>query len=293
MTPPNPLPRRRFKDDIELSIIGLGVITAIGMKQSDVDRLVADAVAAGVNYIDTGPRYGGGEGQEKLGRALSSHRDTMFVACKTNLRDASGAREHLETSLRQLHTDHVDLFQFHCVTTDEDVKNILGVGGAAEAFLRARDEGKVRYVGLSAHSEEAAIAIMDQFPCDSILFPINYVCFAQGNFGPQVIKHAQHKNVARLALKAMAYTTWREDEERTFPKAWYRPINPQQRELVAKALYFTLSQDITAAIPPGDEGAFRLALELAAEFEPMPVEAQRSLMASAKDLEPIFSTAQA
>ncbi|MAE63686.1 MAG: oxidoreductase [Phycisphaeraceae bacterium] len=288
---PRTLARRPFRDDVELSIVGLGVITAIGMEQSDVDALVTESVEAGVNYIDTGPRYGDGEGQQKLGLALRPHRDNVFIACKTGRRDAEGALEELELSLEMLHTDHVDLYQLHGVSSREDVEQILAPGGAAEGFLTARDQGKTRYVGLSAHDEDAAIAIMDGFPCDSILFPTNFACFAQGDFGPRVIEHAASRNVARLALKALAYRTWREGEERTHPKAWYRPITSDQRELARRALYFTLSQDITAAIPPGDEQSYRMAVELAADFEPMSEADQQALLDSAADLEPIFARA--
>lgn len=283
------IPRRPYRDDLELSIAGMGVIVLIGMDQDDANRLVAESVDRGVNYFDTGPRYGDGEGQEKLGHALRAHREGVFVACKTGRRDAEGARSELEHSLRQLHTDHVDLYQFHGVSTIDDVQQIVGPGGAGEAFLTARQEGKVRYVGLSAHDEDMAIALMDQFHCDSVLFPINYACFAQGNFGPRVIRHAQNKGVARLALKAMAHTTWKEHEERIYPNCWYRPISHEQRDLVDRALRFTLSQDVTAAIPPGDERAYRLALDLAADFAPLSAEQTEQLLASAVDLEPIFA----
>ena len=282
--------RRLYRDDVELSIVGLGVIVLVGMEQNDANRLVAESVERGVNYIDTGPNYGGGEGQEKMGHAVRPHRDKLFIACKTGQRDAEGARNELEHSLRQLHTDHVDLYQFHGVSTMEQVQQIVGPGGAGEAFLKARDEGLTRYVGLSAHTEEAAIALMDQFDCDSILFPVNYTCFARGNFGPRVIRHAQSKGVTRLALKALALTKWEEQADRTYPKCWYRPISHEQRDLAALALGFTLSQDITAAIPPGDERMYRLAMDLAAAFEPLSPAQREELLASAAELEPIFAS---
>ena len=88
----------------------------------------------------------------------------------------------------------------------DEVERILGPGGAAETFLKARDEGKVRYLGCSAHSEEAALAMLDRFKLDSILFPINFVTMTQANFGPRVITKAKEKGAARLALKALALT---------------------------------------------------------------------------------------
>src|SRR5574340_703171 len=181
------LPRRRYKGNIELSIIAFGGIVVVGQEQKDADREVAQAIDRGVNYFDVAPSYGKGEAEIKLGNALVPHRKNIFLACKTQERTADGARKELEQSLTRAHTGHFDLYQFHAVTTMQDVETILGKGGAGETFLKAREEGKVRHLGCSAHSVEAAFAMLDRFPLDSILFPINYICFGQGNFGPQVI----------------------------------------------------------------------------------------------------------
>ncbi len=169
----------------------------------------------------------------------------------------------------------------------KDVEQIFGPRGAAETFLKAREQGKARYLGCSAHSEEAAIAMLDRFRLDSVLFPINFVCFSQANFGPRVIAHAKEKGAARLALKSLARTSWAPGADRSrHPNAWYEPI--EDRELAAKALRFTLSEDVTAAIPPGDEKSFRMALDLAAGFKPMTGKERADLLASAKGTKPLF-----
>ena len=287
-----PVPRRRYRDDVELSIIGLGGIVVCGMEQKDADAMVARSFDRGINYFDVAPTYFDGEAEIKLGNALKPYRKKVFLACKTTRRDAKGAREELEQSLQRLHTDHLDLYQFHAVTKPEDVEQILGPNGAAETFLKAREEGKVRYLGCSAHSEQAAIAMLDRFKLDSILFPINFVSMTQANFGPRVIAHAKEKGTARLALKALALTpfTGRDDPARVgHPKSWYRPI--ADRELARKALRFTLSEDITAAIPPGDEKVYSLALELAAEFKPLSPAEREDVIAAARGVKPLFPMA--
>jgi aryl-alcohol dehydrogenase-like predicted oxidoreductase len=286
------LAKRRYRDDVQLSIVGFGGIVVVGFEQKDADRLVAESFDRGVNYFDVAPSYWDGEAEIKLGNALRPYRQKVFLACKTTNRDAEGARLELDRSLERLHTDHVDLYQFHAVTTMKEVEQILGPGGAAETFLKARQQGKVRYLGCSAHSEEAALAMLDRFPLDSILFPINFVCFAQSNFGPRVIARAKEKGVARLALKALAHTPWPQgtDHAKTgHPKAWYQPI--EDRELASKALRFTLSEDITAAIPPGDEKIYQMALELAAEFQPLTNKERELLLAGAKGTKPLFPIA--
>jgi aryl-alcohol dehydrogenase-like predicted oxidoreductase len=287
-----PVPKRRYRDDIELSIIGFGGIVVCGMEQKDADAMVAHSFDRGINYFDVAPSYFDGEAEIKLGNALKPYRKKVFLACKTTRRDAKGAREELDQSLQRLHTDHLDLYQFHAVTKPEDVEQILGPDGAAETFLKARQEGKVRYLGCSAHSEQAAIAMLDRFKLDSILFPINFVSFTQSNFGSRVIAHAKEKGTARLALKALALTpfTGKGDPARAaHPKSWYRPID--DRDLARKALRFTLSEDITAAIPPGDEKVYSLALELAAEFKPLSAAEREDVIAAARGVKPLFPIA--
>lgn len=285
--PAGQLPKRPYRDGIQLSVIGFGGIVVMGLDQKAAGRIVAESFDRGVNYFDVAPSYGDGEAETKLGEALRPLRSKVFLACKTTKRDAEGARTELDRSLQRLHTDHFDLYQFHAVTTMKDVEQIFGPRGAAETFLKAREQGKARYLGCSAHSEEAAIAMLDRFRLDSVLFPINFVCFSQANFGPRVIAHAKEKGAARLALKALARTSWAPGADRSrHPNAWYEPI--EDRELAAKALRFTLSEDVTAAIPPGDEKGFRMALDLAAGFKPMTGKERADLLASAKGTKPLF-----
>ncbi len=258
----------------------------VGQEQPAANREVAAAVARGVNYFDVAPTYADGEAETKLGIALEPYRKGAFLACKTTMRDAAGARRELERSLQRLKTDHFDLYQFHGISKMQEVEQILGPGGAAETFRMARDEGKIRHMGCSAHSVECALAMLDRFPLDSILFPINFVCATQGGFGPQIIARAKQKGVARLALKAMAFTPWPKGERHDFPKCWYKPASDP--ELARQALRFTLSEDITAAIPPSDEKLFRMALDIASGFKPLSAPEREDLVARSQGVEPIF-----
>jgi len=283
-----PLPRRHYRDDVDLSVVGCGGIVLMGMSQPEANRVVAEAIDRGVNYFDVAPSYGGGEAEEKLGPALAPHREKAFLACKTMERDASGAESELQKSLQRLNTDHFDLYQFHAVTELGEVDRIFSAGGAMEAFVRARKEGKIRFIGFSAHSEAAALAMMDRFSFDSILFPFNLVCYAQGHFGPKVMERAQEKGVARLALKMLARGPWPQGAAKTHPKAWYEPIDV--REEARKAVRFTLSEPITAAIPPGDLRLFRLAVDLAAAFQPLTAEERAAILAETAGQTPLFKS---
>lgn len=280
------IPRRVYKGDVTLPVIAFGGIVVVGMEQTAADRIVSEAFERGVNYFDVAPSYFDGEAEMKLGQALQPYRAKSFLACKTMERGAAGARKELEQSLVRAKTDHFDLYQFHAVSNMGEVEKILAPGGAGELFLKAREEGKVRFLGASAHDAQAAIALMERFPLDSILFPVNFVLFQEGNFGPQILAKAKEKGIARLALKAMAHTTWPGREHDTWRKCWYKPIeDPALAEL---AVRFTLSEDITAAVPPGEEKLFRMALDFASHLKPLAPKEREDLLAKARGIHPIF-----
>lgn len=278
------IPRRHFKEGVQLSIVGFGGIVVIGQDQAAANREVARAFERGVNYFDVAPSYGGGEAEKKLGIALHPYRKKSFLACKTMRRDAKGARQELENSLKVLKTDHFDLYQLHAMSEIEEVDTVLESGGALEAFIKAREGGKVRFLGFSVHNEEVALRLLDAFPFDSVLFPLNYVCIAQGNFGPRLLEKAKANNVARLALKALAYTPWANRDHSS--KCWYQPITDLAH--ARQAWRYTLSEDITAAIPPGDEKLYRIAESLSAQFTPLTPEEREVLLASSKNIIPLF-----
>ena len=274
------------KTGIELSIIGMGGIVVMNADPSASRNIVAEAVDRGINYFDVAPSYG--NAQERLGPALAPYRDRSFLACKCESRDRDGSRKQLEESLTLLKTDHVDLYQFHGLTKMTELDRVLGPGGAMETFEAARKEGKIRFIGFSAHSVETALAAMDRYPFDTILFPINWVLFSQANFGPQVLERARQKGMGCLALKAMAKTVWAADQKQNHPqpKCWYQPANfPEEASL---GLRWTLGHPITAALPPGDETYFRLAMDVAGKYKPLDRAEELALLKRAPGATPIF-----
>jgi aryl-alcohol dehydrogenase-like predicted oxidoreductase len=274
------------KTGIELSMIGMGGIVVMNADPSASKNIVAEAVDRGINYFDVAPSYG--NAQERLGPALEPYREKSFLACKCESRDKEGSRKQLEESLTLLKTDHVDLYQFHGLTKMTELERVLGPGGAMETFEAARKEGKIRFIGFSAHSVETALAAIDRYPFDTILFPINWVLFSQANFGPQVLERARQKGMGCLALKAMAKTVWAADQKQNHPqpKCWYQPANyPEEASL---GLRWTLGQSITAALPPGDETYFRLAMDVASKYKPLDRAEELALLKRAPGTTPIF-----
>ena len=284
------LTRPYGKTGINLSVVGFGGIICSGEEPQTAAGIVSRAVDEGVDYFDVAPSYG--NAQEILGPALKPHRNGVFLACKTGQRTAIEAERELEESLRLLHTDHFDLYQFHAVTKMEDVETILSPGGALETVEKARRDGKIRHIGFSAHSEEAALALMDAHDFDSILFPVNWVVWNVGDFGPAVVKAAHEKGMAILALKSLAKRRWRDGERETrkdLKKVWYHPV--ESYEEAELALRFTLSRPVTAAVSPGIADYLWWAIEAASKFTPLSDDEEKLVADRAKDQTAIFEAA--
>ena len=284
------LPKREYgQTGVKLSIIGFGGIVVRDAEQQHANRVVSEAFERGVNYFDVAPTYG--DAELKLGPALEPYRRKVFLACKTTERRREGAAEELKRSLKRLRTDYLDLYQLHAITDiKKDVDTAFAKGGAMEVFIEAKKQGQVRYLGFSAHSEQAALAAMARYDFDSILFPINFATFYKGGFGPKVIAAAKSKAMAILALKALARQRWPQGDpsRKEYPKCWYQPLT--ERREARLGLYFTLSQDVTAAIPPGEESLFRMALDLAVDFKPISRQDLEKTKKMAESMNPIFQS---
>jgi len=276
--------RRYGSSGDALFIVAFAGIVVANETSENSDRYVSWAIDQGINYFDVAPSYG--NAQNMLGPALEPYRKDVFLACKTNNRDARSVQAELEASLRLLRTDHFDLYQLHAMSTERDLEIATGPGGALEVFLRARDAGKVRYLGFSAHSAEVAIELMNRFDFDSVLFPVNFTTWYESGFGPQIMAEAEQRGIYRLALKGVAYHGLADGQDRVREKCWYAPI--EDRELMKLALRWTLSQPVTAAIPPGDPELWQMAVELAHNFTSITSEEEAILKNEAKGKRPLF-----
>lgn len=294
--PPRPkgsLPMRPFKGSFNLSIIGFPGLCLNRVDQENANRIVARAYDEGINYFDVAPAYGSAE--EKLGPALEPYRKNVFLACKTKARDADGTRAEMKRSMERLRTDHFELYQLHVLKfTDKDVDAAFMKGGAMEAIEEAKKDGRIRYVGFSAHTIEAAEAALNRYPFDSMMLPINYASFYKGKFGPTAVKLAQEKGTRIISIKAFVKQEWPSDwakdpvlsDIRKKYPLWFQPlIDPHEQELGVR---FALSQPIVSAIPPADDRFIWSGIEIARRFAPINEAEQKELMALAETVTPFF-----
>lgn len=279
--------RKLGKTNEKLSILGFAGILVMNETQETANRLVAEAVDRDINYYDVAPTYG--NAIDRLGPALKPFRKNVFLACKTLKRKKPEAEQALTESLKKLQTDYFDLYQIHGIANLDETKEALGPGGAIEAFIEAKQKGLIRYLGFSAHDTESALYAIDHFDFDTILFPVNFVLYHSGNFGPKIRDAAIKKNLGLLALKSMAKTSWSEEKKKNhpYPKCWYEPID--EPALIQLALRFTLSEPITSLLTPGDENLYHIALDFIEKgFSPL-IESERAeLMRIAQPLQPLF-----
>lgn len=268
----------------KISIVGFGGIALRNNGQKFANELIASAYDRGINYFDVAPAYG--DSQALMGPAFKPYRNKSFLACKTGRRDRVKSGEELHESLKQLQTDHIDLYQFHALKTMEDLDQIFADDGAMKTFVRAREEGKIRFIGFSAHNEEVALKAMEMFDFDTILYPINCVCWQNGNFGPAVYKLAQKKEMGILALKAVAKTRVPNDE-RPYPNMWYKPYEDDAE--IEQCLRFTLSKNITATVHGGDSQYMVKTLQFAHNNRDIKKPDMTMIDDMVKGIEPIFS----
>mmetsp|Transcript_19059 Transcript_19059/g.41274 ORF Transcript_19059/g.41274 Transcript_19059/m.41274 type:complete len:461 (-) Transcript_19059:642-2024(-) len=286
---PNAYPRRPFitknRQNITLPVLGFPSFALAQYPNPEDQPIANEAVRHAVedlqiSYFDVAPEYGDGVAQERLGPALKPYREHVFLAAKTMYRDAIGSAADLANTLKALQTDHLDLYQFHSVSTERDVSLILGEGGAMEAFQRAKREGKIKAIGFSAHSEPMAVRMIESGLVDTCMFPINFAAYHYGGVGQLVLDAAIENNVGVIALKSGArgrltpengeavhvpgafkhIPEWKRKEMVDYPvvtsnihHTWYEPEDDPV-ELNRLILWSLNQPGVTATLPPGSLG---------------------------------------
>ena len=277
------LPRRVLgRTGEKVSIVGFPGLALRHYEQGRCNEGIIDAFGKGINYYDVAPAYGrDGECEIKMGIGLQYlDRDKIFLACKTKMRDKDGALMELERSLKRLKTDRFDLYQLHHIRTPDEVKKALGPGGAMETILKAKEQGKIRYIGFSAHTTKGALEAMKGFRFDTVMFPINFVEMFKRGFGKAVLDLAGEQKAAVLAIKPMSKGPWPQGVERT-RQWWYRSTETQDE--TNAAMRYTLSQkQVVAGIPPSFLDLLDLAIEAGKTYEPITDDETRKLKETAE-----------
>ena len=202
------IPKRVLgKTNEMVSIIGLGGWHVGNIKEEKTAlKMIDQAYEIGINFFDTAFSYNDGNSELRYGKALKSKRDKIFLMSKSTQRTSAEAREELELTLKRLQTDYLDLWQLHSIKTKEDVDKIFSVGGAYEAAAKAKEEGKIRHIGITGHFDPYANieALKYHELLDTIQMPINLVDPNYRSFINIALPEAVKQNLGIIAMKTIA-----------------------------------------------------------------------------------------
>ena len=266
-----------------------GAAALHSMRQDRADAILEVLLEYGVNHIDTAAAYG--DSELRLAPWMKAHRDAFFLATKTGARDARGARESLEQSLQRLGVDQVDLIQLHNLVETEEQEQAFGPGGALEALVAARDEGLVRFIGVTGHGTYAPARHLEslrRFPFDSVLAPCSFAMLAQPEYARDfeaLYSTCRERGVALQIIKSIARRRWSEDDQD--PRySWYRPI--RDADALRRAVHFVLSRPGLFLNTSSDATLLRPTLEAAAAVAETPDEEAMRADAERFGIEPLF-----
>ncbi len=277
--------RRLGRTGHQSSIIIFGSFALFRVGQKEADAALENALDNGINHIDVSPVYG--QAEERIGSWFKRNGKRFFLGCKTHERRKDGAWESLNHSLETLHVDHFDLFQLHGVDSLDVLNTALGPGGAMEAVLKAREQGMVRYIGITGHRPPVHNEALQLFDFDTVMFPLNRVHAAhplEWNDWRPLLKTAKQKDIGVMAIKSVAKQAREGPNEKGY-NTWYEPFD-EARE-IEKSLWYTLSQDITAAVMPGELRLWPMLIDAAKRFKPLSAEQQQRYVSEASRYQPL------
>ena len=267
--PTGVIPTRAFgKTGSEVTLTGLGgegVLRTYG-QEDETWMVIREAVAQGISYFDCARAYAGSE--MYYGQVWSRHpedRARIFQASKSAARSKNGALADLDQTLRNMAIDYLDLWQIHDVRTEEDLEMISRTGGALEAFMEAKTNGKTRFIGVTGHHDPKILEkAIREWPIDSVMMPINPVEAALGGFMDSALAAALEKGIAVIGMKVLGASHY------ILPDAGVTP------EMLTR---FALSQPITVAIIGCSNGSHvRTLAETGRGFSPLSQDEQQAIV---------------
>jgi aryl-alcohol dehydrogenase-like predicted oxidoreductase len=258
------------------------------MRQERADELLATLLEFGVNHLDTAAGYG--DSELRLAPWLAAHRDAFFLATKTGERTGAGARAGLERSLERLGVDRVDMIQLHNLVEVDEWEVAHGPAGAVEAMVRARDEGMVRFIGVTGHGMRIAgmhLRSLERFDFDSVLLPYNFPLCRSDAYRADVetlLDLCEERRVAVQTIKSVARRRWTDDTQPHF--SWYEPLT--DTSAIERAVRYVLGRRQLFLNTSSDARLLRTTLQAAGGTGPVPADAEMQADAASYDMNALF-----
>ena len=256
--------------------------------QAEADRALEVLLRYGVNHLDTAARYG--DSELRIGAWMTRHRQDFFLATKTGSRTAREARDDIHRSLERLRVDRVDLLQLHSLGHPDDWEQAMGPGGALEAAVRAREEGLVRFIGVTGHGWTIAAMhrrSLARFDFDSVLLPYNFFMAQDPRYQAafdDVLAVCRERNVAVQVIKTIARGPWA-TTDRTYT-TWYQPLEDQTD--IDRAVHWALGVPSVHLNTVGDLALLPKVLDAADRFERRPPDEPMTSMVQAERMTSLF-----
>jgi len=256
--------------------------------QAEADRTMELLLRFGVNHIDTAASYG--DSELRLGPWMLQHRADFFLATKTGERTSQAAYDQIRRSLERLRVDQLDLIQLHNLVDPAEWETALGPGGALEAAIRAREEGLVRFIGVTGHGTSVAAMhsrALERFNFDSVLLPYSYSMMQNPRYSAdfeELLTRCQQQGVAVQTIKAITRAPWGERPQTA--ATWYEPL----RDPVAidRAVHWVLGRPGVFLNTVGDIAVLPQVLDAADRFRERPSEEAMREVAKQQSMEPLF-----
>ena len=258
------------------------------VSKADSDRTLELLLEHGVNHIDVAAGYG--DAELRIATWLRRHEGEFFVATKTGERTYSAAREEIRRSLDRLGVDRIDSIQLHNLVDVIEWDIALSAGGALEAAVEAREEGLVRFIGVTGHGlsvPEVHRRSLERFPFDSVLCPYNYVQMQDQRYAETFERLAavcKERDVALQTIKSLASRRW--DGRPATAATWYEPLREQAD--IDLAVHWVLGRPDAFLLTTGDVEILPRLLDAAERFERRPSDEQMAELAERRVLEPLF-----
>lgn len=283
------IPRRPFgSTGFESSRVLFGAAALAMMKPARVESTLALVEQFGINHIDVAASYGNAE--VNLAPWLASHRDAIFLATKTGDRNGPEARASLERSLERMGVQQLDLIQLHNLVDEAGWQQAMAPGGALEALIQARDEGLVRFIGVTGHGTYAPamhLRSLDQFSFDSVLCPLNFSMMAVPEYRTDfeaLATRCEAGGVALQTIKSIARRRWQDDKAPRF--SWYEPL--REVGAIQRAVHWVLSRSEVFLNSSSDGRLLEATLVAANEAIEKPSDAEMARDTLDHQIEPLF-----
>jgi len=211
------------------SILSFGaqrVVDSHGCSEKKAIQMLNYALDNGIRYFDTAWLYSKGQSEERVGKVAQHRRKEMWIATKTVARDRKGAMAQLAESLQRLRTDYVDEWRMHNIWSLEELDKITATNGALEAAVTARNQGRVRHISISGHSNpQVQIEALNRFPFDSVLCATSVLDHFILSFVEEFIPTAKAKGTAVVGMKVLGLGKLADIYESALRYAFGQPID--------------------------------------------------------------------